>query len=174
MDNCIFCGNVLNPGSGEHVFLSALGGRVTTKRATCGKCNNDFATAATGKIDDDLAEVFIVVRNALQIWTGRGQHPPSIEKAGKFPDGNDFDLAPGMVPVIRPATIPALTSRPAGSEIIIAHPSDDDVRRVVEIAQKRGFELELVHTEHVHPQALPIKFSVGLGGASSVRRHSSH
>src|SRR4051812_8600725 len=106
MDKCVFCDSELNPGSVEHLFPSAIGGRVTTRRATCTACNNSFSSKETEAVDEDLSATFIHIRNALKIWSGRDGPPPTLKRVQVHPDGAELDLAPGLVPVTRPGKLP--------------------------------------------------------------------
>lgn len=73
---CIFCDDDLLPDTKpEHVLLSALGGRKTTRRAICSTCNNDFG----GTIDDALTEQVMVLRNLLKFESGTGKPPPKLK-----------------------------------------------------------------------------------------------
>lgn len=79
---CIFCDNVLGQETKpEHILLSALGGRKTTKRAICSKHNEDFG----GSIDNALAKQVSFLRNQLQLESGTRKPPPGLgrAKAGK-------------------------------------------------------------------------------------------
>lgn len=150
MDQCIFCDSVLDPGSEEHVFLSALGGRVTTRKATCVTCNNAFAKG--DKIDDRLAEALVIPRCALLIWTGRRQPPPTITKAGTLENGPEFDFAPGFVPIARPAAIPkAAIQSPAG----FFAKDEADAERVIRVLRARG-EPVVVARQRVMEQKPPL------------------
>jgi len=138
MEKCLFCDCDLNPGSEEHLFLSALGGRVATHRATCAQCNNAFASEATGKVDDALADGFKDVRNGLKVWSGRNGAPPTLVKAGTLPDGGEFDLAPGFIPVMRPGRIPDTSQLTPGSELVLTARDVADAKRMLDILAKRG------------------------------------
>ncbi|MGH7025415.1 MAG: hypothetical protein ACREEB_17750 [Caulobacteraceae bacterium] len=77
MTYCIFCDTVLDEETTpEHVILSALGGRKTTKRADCSHHNNAFG----GGIDKAIADQVPVIRNLLQLESGAGKAPPALRK----------------------------------------------------------------------------------------------
>jgi hypothetical protein len=141
MDRCLFCEAELAPGSEEHVFLAALGGRLATRRATCGFHNNHFARREGGQVDDALAEAFEPVRCGLMIWTGRNKPPPTLRHAGRLPQGPEYDLAPGFVPITRRAEMPDTSSIPSGTTVTISAANMEDARRILEIVKKRGFKL---------------------------------
>ncbi|MGU0962803.1 HNH endonuclease [Pseudomonas aeruginosa] len=155
---CMFCENLA--GSEEHIFLSSLGGRAVTRRATCTDCNNSFANDETGKIDDALAEALILVRNALKIWTGRDRPPPTIQRAGTMEEGGEFDLAPGLVPLVRAARIP---SEFAEGQTIVARDAED-VRRVKDILEKRKLLISAGQATLVTKKVPSIKLSTYFDG----------
>jgi HNH endonuclease len=75
MPLCIFCDNALGPDTKpEHILLSALGGRKTTRRVVCSDCNNRFG----GTIDAALAKQVEEIRNLLQLESGTGKPPPTL------------------------------------------------------------------------------------------------
>ena len=72
---CIFTDDELTDGTApEHVLQNAFGGRKTTKRAICSKCNNTFG----GGIDKALVKQFDVVRNLMQMRSGTGNLAPTL------------------------------------------------------------------------------------------------
>jgi HNH endonuclease len=76
MPKCIFCENELTPDTTpEHVLLSALGGRMTTKKAICSEHNNAFG----GTIDRALAAQVEAIRNHLQLQSGTKKPPPPLK-----------------------------------------------------------------------------------------------
>jgi hypothetical protein len=135
-DICIFCPTHLSPGSVEHVFLSAIGGRLSTRRAICTACNSAFS--AGFKSDDAVADGFKTLRNALIIWTGRDKPPPTIEKAGLLENGIPYDLAPGLVPIIRRGKLPAKGELTPGQQLVIPASDMEDASRIIEILKGRG------------------------------------
>lgn len=162
MDKCLFCDCDLDPGSEEHVFLSALGGRVATYRGTCQGCNNAFANQETGKIDDALAEGFRAVRNGLRIWSGRKAPPPTLLKAGSMPDGAEFDLAPGFVVAMRPGRLPSVLA--SGSEHVLVARDEADAKRLLEILEKRGTSVERGTAVRVQQKAPETRISFSFDG----------
>lgn len=164
IERCIFCDAKLNPGSEEHVFPASIGGRMRTRSATCSSCNNAFAK--DDKVDDAIGEVFLIPRCALSIWTGRRQPPPTIIKAGKMPDGTDYDLGPGMVPLIRPAKIPKVTA--AGPLQIVAK-NMSEAAHTVNILRKQGNVIEAHQAHRITQQAPPSKLSILFEGKKLAR-----
>jgi len=162
MNRCLFCDCELTPGSEEHVFLSALGGRVATYRATCQACNNSFANDQTGKIDDALAEGFKQVRNGLKIWSGRNAAPPTLLKVGSMPNGAEFDLAPAFVPVMRVGHVPSTLS--VGSVHQLIARDLVDAKRLTDIVSKRGFSAEIQDPTRVQQKVPPVHFSLSFNG----------
>ncbi|WP_437478101.1 HNH endonuclease [Sorangium sp. So ce1014] len=165
MDRCIFCDKSLTPGSLEHVFLAALGGRVATRRATCGICNNGFA--ADDKIDDSLAESFIIARCGLLIWTGRGGPPPTIRGAGILENGPKYDLAPGFVPVVRAAQIPPTGTVTGPTTIPVK--DEEDAKRVIDILRSRGEPVKVVGAQRVQQKAPWTNLNMSISGPVAFR-----
>jgi hypothetical protein len=74
---CIFCNNDLtNDTKAEHILLNALGGRKTTNTVDCSPCNNKFG----GTIDAEVGKQVEVLRNMLQLDSGRDRAPPILRK----------------------------------------------------------------------------------------------
>ena len=159
---CIFCGSDLNVGSEEHVFLSALGGRITTRRAICLSCNNAFANDETGKVDDALAECFKHVRNGLKIWSGRNGPPPTLPKAGKMDDGGEFDLAPGFVPVMRKGNIPDVRQLSLGNEVVLTARDEADAERILNILAKQGVSVNSRRATKVQAKVPTVHASIAV------------
>lgn len=147
MEKCLFCDCDLPKGSLEHVFLSALGGRLATTKAICLPCNNAFANDQTGKIDDSLAASFEEIRNGLKIWTGRDKPPPTLQKAGKMGDDIEFDLAPGFVPVTRAGKLPKHIK--IGSQYTLVACDENDAKRLITVLSKRGYSSDVQQASKV-------------------------
>lgn len=165
MDQCIFCDRPLEPGSEEHVFLSAIGGRIATRRATCTGCNNSFAVG--DKVDDVLATSFLVPRCGLQIWTGRQKPPPTIRSAGAFPNGTVYDLAPGFVPMVRPASIPAKGT--IQGDVTISAKDENDAKRIVGILRARGEQVRISNAQRVQQNAPEATLGITFDGPPMYR-----
>jgi hypothetical protein len=165
MEKCLFCDSP--PNSDEHVFLSALGGRLLTRHATCQKCNGHFSRPEGGKIDDLLAEQFLHVRCGLAIWSGRNDPPPSIFRVGKLPDGTEFDLAPGFVPLPRASQIPK--NLKDGSNIYMSARTVGEARKIIDILEMRGFQTHVKKLEQLRSKAPWLHFDIRLGGADGFR-----
>lgn len=74
---CIFCDNTLGPKTKpEHILLNALGGRKSTRQATCSKCNEHFGST----IDQAIAAQAATIRNLFQMPSGDGKTPPRVRK----------------------------------------------------------------------------------------------
>ncbi len=65
---CIYCGDPLGKGSGEHVIPSALGGQKETRSICCGDCNRRLGN----EVDEPLVEGLVWISNFLDLRTGRG------------------------------------------------------------------------------------------------------
>ncbi len=60
----------------EHILVSALGGRKSTTRADCSRCNGTFGST----IDKAVTEQVAVLRNMLGLESGAGKPPPALRK----------------------------------------------------------------------------------------------
>lgn len=166
---CVFCNVVLAPGSLEHVFLAALGGRVATREATCSRCNNAFAGNELGSPDNHVAEVFKLLRNALGIWSGRNQPPPTILRAGTMERGLEYDLGPHLVPLPRTAQIPQDAALADGSTITVSVKDEADAKRVVDIMRKRGHTAKITSAVSVSAKVPPVSISLKFEEAKLAR-----
>ena len=76
MPICLFCDNELDVKTRpEHVLLSALGGRKTSRRVVCSECNGQFGST----IDKELAESVSMLRAKLGHESGAGKPPPKSQ-----------------------------------------------------------------------------------------------
>lgn len=162
MDICLFCTKELSPESEEHVFLSALGARLVTYRATCHACNNSFATEETGKVDDALAKSFEEIRNGLRIWSGRDAPPPTLPRAGNLESGAEFDLAPGYLPIVRPGRLPK--NLRTSSEHQLNARNEADAKRMLGILSKRGMSTTVKNAVRVEQKVPPVERSLSFDG----------
>lgn len=141
-----------------------------TRHATCRACNNHFATADGDKIDDALAEAFVQVRCALMIWSGRNNPPPTLVRVGQLSDGLGFDLAPGFVAVVRQGRVPVLTDIEHDANAVTVNVRDDeDARRIRDILQKRGLQLEVHSARRIVSRPPWIKFRMGFHNSKTWR-----
>ena len=77
MVNCIFCDEPLDASTKpEHILLSALGGKKSTTRVVCSRCNGSFGST----IDSEVADQVEVLRNMLGLQSGAGKLPPMLRK----------------------------------------------------------------------------------------------
>ncbi|MGB7075699.1 MAG: HNH endonuclease, partial [Xanthobacteraceae bacterium] len=80
---CIFCNAELTADTKpEHILLSALGGRKTTRRVTCSQCNSDFGNT----IDKAITEQVVFVRSLLNLKSSDGKPAPILKKIVAGPD----------------------------------------------------------------------------------------
>jgi hypothetical protein len=91
---CVICGVPLTAASAsrEHVIPNALGGLLTTRRATCVECNS--TTGATQ--DKDLVTTFAPLLAVLDVVRQRGETQPFRFKDSK--SGEYFVIQPGREP----------------------------------------------------------------------------
>ncbi|EOT8254548.1 HNH endonuclease, partial [Escherichia coli] len=152
-EKCIFCDTPFDKGSLEHVFPSALGGRITTTHATCKSCNNLFSEASSDAVEIALADNFIYIRNALNVWSGRGNPPPTIKEAGQFDDGIKYDLAPNLTPIVSKSRIPSKDETDSNTAFDFVAQDVDDANRIVGILKKRGLNIGDINAKYVTTKA---------------------
>ncbi len=140
MKKCIFCWkNLKENETPEHILISALGGRVTTKNVICAECNNFLGSTC----DKKIAEIFVPFRNMLNVQKGRKQSPPTIKKL--HTDKGFIDLDPGMVPTLRKKPLEITERENGGWTIRTQVSSIDDLKQYVpNIAAKTGKTIEEV------------------------------
>ncbi|WP_431686617.1 HNH endonuclease [Hahella sp. NBU794] len=90
---CIYCKTEQfdqGKGSEEHVVLSSLGGRKSSRSICCQKCNIELGK----EIDKPLAEGLRIISTFYGIITGRGKEAATLKSYGTH-NGRNFDLLPG-------------------------------------------------------------------------------
>lgn len=93
MLQCLYCTNAyFEPGKGseEHVILSALGGRKSSRNVCCQNCNNWLGR----EIDEDLSKQFHFFCTMIGVTTGRGRDAPTHVKM-LTSETEAYDLLPG-------------------------------------------------------------------------------
>lgn len=91
--SCIYCPNgsfEKGKGSLEHVILSSLGGRKSSRNICCESCNNRLGK----EIDEPLGEALGFFSTMLDITTGRNKPAPTQKMIGEH-KGNKFDIYSG-------------------------------------------------------------------------------
>ncbi|MBT3381501.1 MAG: HNH endonuclease [Lentisphaerae bacterium] len=93
---CLFCARPLTDESAaqEHVIPNCLGGRLKTRRATCGDCNS----RAGASFEAEMAKALSFLANALDVPRDRGQHP--VAKVRDSDSGLEYIVKPGRAPVL--------------------------------------------------------------------------
>lgn len=168
-EKCIFCDVPFEKGSLEHVIPSALGGRVTTTHATCLSCNTLFSQANTDAVEIALADNFLHIRNALNIWSGRGSPPPTIKEAGQFDDGVSFDLAPSLTPIVSKSRIPSKEETANKTDLSFVAQDSDDAKKIIEILNKRGLNIGDINAKYVTTKAPKIVLNLKFEGNKIFR-----
>lgn len=167
---CLFCPieSETLAGSREHVFLSAIGGRIVTRRVVCAECNNKFSPW-----DDEISKLCLLIRNALNILSGRDEPPPTIRNAYRHESGHYFDLAPSLTPVPQRARVPPKDFTASGSSFEFSFPDMKDIVRVLDIFGKRKLDVQIASAKHVSQQLpgfyLPISMRVDEGFRSIAK-----
>lgn len=154
MPKCIFCENELtHDTTPEHVLLNALGGRMTTRDAICSAHNNTFG----GAIDKALAGQVEVVRNHLQLQSGKKKPPPALQNltAGS----EKISIGSDGVPRINVPPFETVELAPGRFDVKIMVQSEEELHQILpHIAAKLNMPLD------------QIKQQVLSGSASIVER----
>lgn len=96
MAGCVFCNAILSPATKpEHIWLSALNGRKTTRSLICDGCNNAFGSGP----DKALAESVEFIRNHLNLKSAKGNAPPVL--TGPNIGALQTKILPGGKPTIQ-------------------------------------------------------------------------
>lgn len=170
---CIFCETELTDQTKpEHILLSALGGRKTTRWAICSQHNNDFGAT----IDKALAEMIGTFRNLLQLESGTGKPAPSIQTENEA--GERLKLRSDGTPELIEKPFEVTPRDQGGFDIQINARSEADVRRAVpHIAAQTGISEDDVWGQladggsgaRVRRSAGVIPRQLQLGGEVSLR-----
>ena len=91
--SCIYCPNESfekGTGSLEHVILSSLGGRKSSRNICCESCNNRLGK----EIDESLGEALSFFSTMLDITTGRNKPAPTQKMIAEH-KGKEFDIYSG-------------------------------------------------------------------------------
>jgi hypothetical protein len=172
MATCIFCPNELTEDTKpEHILLNALGGRKETRCVDCSACNGKFGST----IDAEVAKQVAVIRNALQLESGRGRAAPMLRN---IQSGNDIinlmnDGTPELV--AKPFTVRKLED--GRFEVHVTTKSVDEVGRYVpHMARQIGCSEEqlLEHLKSATGSSIerrpdPVHHHISLGGPLAVR-----
>jgi hypothetical protein len=169
---CIFCDSELDASTKpEHVLLTALGGRKSTRRADCSFHNGVFG----GGIDKTFAEQVPAIRNLLQLESGRGKPPPGLKgvKAG----AETLNIAPDGTPtlVTKPFEVTRLPNGRFDLKIDVS--SEEELQRIApHIAAQLGMaeadlwpQLEAIRGTVVHRRPDRLHLPLSLGGQSALR-----
>lgn len=93
MLTCIYCKTATfesGKGSEEHVILSSLGGKKSSRNICCQTCNNRLGD----EIDEELSVEFSFFSTMLGITTGRNKPSPTHKNAISH-EGNNYDILHG-------------------------------------------------------------------------------
>lgn len=172
MPQCIFCPNELTAHTKpEHILLNALGGRKTTPTVDCSECNGKFGSM----IDNEVGQQVAVIRNMLQLDSGRGRPPPMIRN---LPSGNDIiNLTNESTPelVAKPFTVRKLGDGRFDVQIL-TQSMDDLAPYIPHIAAQIGCSEEelleqLTAATATYTERRPetVHHAISLGGPLAVR-----
>ncbi|WAC27033.1 HNH endonuclease [Ancylobacter sp. SL191] len=176
---CILCKAELPPDNKpEHILLDALGGRATTKIATCPECNNNFGSGP----DQELAKSVELVKNSCLFKSGSGSNPPTIKNF--VSDGHRFDIRPGMSLGIKQKSPLSVAVTDNDVTVSISAYSDADAENFIRgaataIAKKLGrpdpkvisaIEEDIAKDRKTTFQPAPIvKGEINLGSSAAMR-----
>jgi hypothetical protein len=93
MLTCIYCESEefeSGKGSEEHVILSSLGGKKSSKNICCQTCNNKYGD----EIDEELSKELSFFSTMLGITTGRNKPAPTQNRIVSH-SGKDYDITSG-------------------------------------------------------------------------------
>jgi len=169
---CMFCDTELGKETKpEHILLSALGGRKTTKRAICSYHNNLFGST----IDQELAGQVPILRNMFQMESGTGKAAPALRG---LQSGNDrINLCSDGTPelIAKPFTI---TDRGDGTfDLQVMVRSEEELGQIVpHIAARIAKTEEEVwnllagaRATKISRPAGAIHFPLSFGGTDAIR-----
>jgi HNH endonuclease len=169
---CPLCPNPLDD-SDEHILLSALGGRLHSKKVLCSACNTERYSTT---LDSELASALGYFTTVLNVLPGRGGEPPPF-RGLKLPDGTPIALQPGGQPV-RSKLEFSKNLEPDGKTRIsiiagdpfMGKPLRDTLEGVARKANKTSEELlQGVKLERIGEYANNVKLSIGIGDPAHLR-----
>ena len=139
---CVYCSNAYfseGEGSKEHVILSALGGRKSSRNVCCEACNNRLG----GEIDQPLADTFVFITNMLSIKTGRNKPAPTIRRAVQH-EGKEYDIGPGADFSLSKQPISIQENKETGEVEVFATVRDKDsaLKLLDQVLDKYGMSTE--------------------------------
>jgi hypothetical protein len=169
---CLFCNAPLGEAtSPEHILLQALGGRATTRRVICSKCNNNFGAT----FDKSLAAEVEPIRTLLNLKSGSNKAPRSLSY--KSAAGHRYVLSPdGNVSTgAKPLTF-VPESGGAVNVNLTLHALEEVNQFIPHIAAKMGLpedeirrQMEGAEAKYVTVPAPPFTANISLGGRDALR-----
>lgn len=159
---CIYCHAEIPVGSGEHVILSALGGKKQSRSLCCEKCNNRLGS----EIDRDIAEQLQILSNMIGITTGRNKPAPTL-RGFEMGDGSAVNLESGGKPILAKASVKANKREDGSIEVNITARNIEEAKKLLEHQVKRFGKSMPTDSEipfkrvHAYPQGKQLRFSLG-------------
>lgn len=126
--SCIYClnGNFeKGKGSLEHVILSSLGGRKSSRNICCESCNNRLGK----EIDEPLSEALSFFSTMLDITTGRNKPAPTQKMIGEH-EGKKFDIFSGGLVKYSKSDV-GITEADGKAEICISANSEEEALKIL-------------------------------------------
>jgi hypothetical protein len=146
--------------SAEHIFPSALGGRVTIPNILCANCNNKFGSG----VDTAIADAFIFQRLALEVVGDRGQTP---QLAIQHPKHGRVYVGSGLRPKLADRK-PEKQEVRKGSTLVTTT-SDTIARQVVIKATARDSGLQVTAANRRHYSGFDAEIALEIGGEDFYR-----
>lgn len=126
--SCIYCPNgnfEKGKGSLEHVILSSLGGRKSSRNICCESCNNRLGK----EIDEPLTEALSFFSTMLDITTGRNKPAPTQKMIGEH-KGKEFDIYSGGLIKYSKSDV-EITEVDGKAEISISANSEEEALKIL-------------------------------------------
>ena len=172
MSFCIFCDAELTKATKpEHVLLSALGGRRTTKRAICSVHNNTFG----GTIDKAIADQVPIIRNLMQFASGTGKPPPALRNVQA--QGEVINIGSDGRPELLAKPFEVIDLGEGRFNLNINVSSEEELRSVIpHIAARLKMpeeelwkQLGAIEGRVVYRRPNPVHFRLSFGGPDALR-----
>ena len=128
MISCIYCPNgnfEKGKGSLEHVILSSLGGRKSSRNICCENCNNRLGK----EIDEPLGDALSFFSTMLDITTGRNKPAPTQKMIGEH-KGKEFDVYSGGLVKYSKSDV-EITEADGKAEISISANSEEEALKIL-------------------------------------------
>lgn len=166
MLTCVYCSEIQfseGKGSEEHVILSSLGGRKSSRNVCCEACNNRLGS----EIDQPLANALVSITNALDITTGRNKPSPTLRRAVTY-EGKEYDVGPGTKLSLSKQNVLLSEDKETGEvEVSITARDESSAKKLLnQVYSKYGRSIEdfeSLPAQRIREPAPPIHYKISLG-----------